>query len=94
MMNRRSKRTQEEILYDILLTILNRSGRIKQTQLMTKANLSYKLMKNYLEDLVKKDYVDFIKKNDRKYLIITDKGRDFLDNLIKVKTFKETMGLD
>ncbi len=93
-MKTKHKRTQEEILYDILLIILNKSGRIKRTQLMTKANLSYKLMKNYLEDLVKKEYVDFVKRNEQKYLIITDKGRDFLDNLIKVKCFKETMGLE
>ena len=93
-MKTKHKRTQDEILYEILLTILNRSGKIKRTQLMTKANLSYKLMRTYLEDLIKKDYIDLVNRNDKQYLIITDKGRDFLDNLIKVKSFKEAMGLE
>lgn len=88
------KRTREEILNDIMLIVLNRSGRIKRTQLMTKANLSYKLMNQYLEDLINQDYIDFVNRNNHQYIIITDKGREFLDRLLKVQSFKETMGLD
>lgn len=86
------KRSQEEVVYDILINILNKNGKIKPTQLMTKANLSYKMMNQYLEELIDNEYVSRINKNNRQYLIITSKGRDFVDKLIKSKTFSETIG--
>lgn len=86
------KRSQDEVVYDILINILNKNGKIKPTQLMTKANLSYKMMNQYLEDLIDNDYINRIKKNNRQYLLITNKGRDFLDKIIKSKTFSETIG--
>lgn len=86
------KRSQDKVVYDILINILNKNGKIKPTQLMTKANLSYKMMNQYLEDLIDNDYINRIKKNNRQYLLITNKGRDFLDKIIKSKTFSETIG--
>jgi predicted transcriptional regulator len=87
------KRERMEIVYDILFSILNRSGKIKPTQLMTKANLSYKMMNEYLDDLVEKNLVAKTKRNQRHYLEITDKGRDFIEKAMRMKRFKETIGI-
>ncbi|HDP73842.1 MAG TPA: DUF4364 family protein [Candidatus Woesearchaeota archaeon] len=87
------KRERMEIVYDILFSVLNRRGKMKPTQLMTKANLSYKMMNEYLDDLVEKSLVSRKKRNQHQYLEITDKGRDFIEKVIKMKRFKETIGI-
>lgn len=88
------KRTKMDIMYDILYTMLEKRGRIKPTHLLYKANLSYSMMKKYLDELIEKEYVLETKtKENYNYLILTDKGRDFFHELNKMKEFKDAFGL-
>lgn len=44
----KKRRTRIDIINDILKVISDKKGRIKQTHLMYKVNLSHKLMRSYL----------------------------------------------
>ena len=87
------KRTRIDIINDMLLSIQKKGGEIKPTHLMYKANLSHTQMKSYLEDLVKQDMVREIKKKKYTYLIITDKGHEFVEKFNQMKEFEKAFGL-
>jgi len=87
------KRSRIEIIYDMLLTISNKGGRIKPTHLMYKANLSHNQMKLYLDELMAKNLVEEEAKDERKILIITDKGFAFIQQFNQMKEFEKTFGL-
>jgi predicted transcriptional regulator len=81
-----------DIINDMLVSIRNKGGKIKPTHLMYKANLSHKLLNTYLDDLVGKELVKEIE-GKYKYLVITDKGYEFLEQFDKMRKFQETFGL-
>ncbi|MBN1792157.1 hypothetical protein JW826_00520 [Candidatus Woesearchaeota archaeon] len=89
------KRSRIEIIYDMLLTINRKGGRIKPTHLMYKANLSHNQMKQYLEELSSKGLVaeDTEGKEARKVLTITDKGIAFINQFNQMREFEKTFGL-
>ena len=58
----------------MLQTISNKGGRIKPTHLMYKANLSHNQMKLYLDELIEKKLVEEEAKDERKMLVLTEKG--------------------
>lgn len=89
-----ARRTRLDVLNDMLTAIQKAQGKIKPTHLMYKANLSHKLLNSYLKDLLDKNLVEEIKKDAiHKYIIITDRGREFLVQFRKIKEFRESFGL-
>jgi predicted transcriptional regulator len=87
------KRSRIEIIHDMLLTISNKGGRIKPTHLMYKANLSHNQMKLYLDELIEKNLILEEAKEERKMLVITDKGFSFIQQFNQMKEFEKTFGL-
>ena len=88
------RRTKIDIINDMLLSMREKGGKIKPTHLMYKANLSHKLLNTYLEDLVNNEMVTEIKSKDNyTYLIITDKGLEFLTEFQKMKEFQKSFGI-
>lgn len=87
------KRNRIEIITDILKTIREKRGKIKQTHLMYKVNLSHKLMKSYLEELISKDLIDESRKENNIYILIKPRGEEFIEKLQKLKEFQEAFGL-
>lgn len=87
------KRNRIEIITDILKTIKDKRGRIKQTHLMYKVNLSHKLMKSYLEELISKDLIAESKQENNIYILIKSRGEEFIEKLQKLKEFQEAFGL-
>lgn len=77
----------------MLTSILKKGGEIKPTHLMYKSNLSHSQMMSYLEDLVQKDFVKKVKKSHYEYIIITDRGCEFVQKLQEVKEFEKAFGL-
>ena len=64
--------------YDIIAAILEVvSLDAKKTQIMFKANLSYKALTKYLTEVVKASLVTY--QQERQCYILTSKGRAFLD---------------
>ena len=88
-----AKRSKIDIIIDILKTIIEKGGKIKPTHLMYKSNLSHIQMKIYLSELMKKSMISEEKEDERKYIFITKKGRDFLVEISRMKAFQETFGL-
>jgi len=80
-------------VYDMLLTISNKGGRIKPTHLMYKANLSHTQMKLYLDELIAKSMVEEEEKEERKILVLTQKGFAFIQKFNQMKEFEKTFGL-
>ena len=87
------RRSKIEIVNDMLQAIENKGRKIKPTHLMYKSNLSHKLMKLYLSDLMKKGLVEEITEKGSKFFILTDKGLDFIFKYKKMKEFADSFGL-
>ena len=87
------KRSRIDIIGDMLISIQGKGGEIKPTHLMYRSNLSHMQMKSYLEELVAKDFIKKIKKKNYEYIIITDRGCQFLEKLNEMKEFERTFGL-
>ena len=94
-----ARRSRLELVFDILLAIQNKGGRIKPTHLMYKSNLSHKLLNGYLEELLQKELVileeEQVKKKKRpmKVVRITDKGLSFLAEFRRMREFTDAFGL-
>lgn len=88
------KRTRMDIIGDMLSSIVEKGSQIKPTHLMYKSNLSHKQMKSYLDELVEKNLVKKVERNDREYIVVTDKGMEFLQKLKEMREFEKVFGLD
>lgn len=87
------KRTKLDIIQDILLTIRSKGGRIKQTHLMYKANLSHTQMKGYLAELGRKALLKESQREHNTFVSITEEGLRFLEESRKIAEFEEAYGL-
>jgi len=87
------KRSRLDIVYDMLLTIGNKGGRIKPTHLMYKANLSHTQMKLYLDELMAKNLVEEQVRDERKILALTEKGFTLIQKFNQMREFEKTFGL-
>lgn len=94
-----ARRSRLELIFDILMAIQNKGGKIKPTHLMYKSNLSHKLLNNYLDELMTKELVvieeEFSKKKEtaNKAVVITDKGLQFLAEFRRMREFTNAFGL-
>ncbi len=87
------RRSQLEIVYDMLKAIQDKGGRIKPTHLLYKSNLSHKRMKGYVADLEGKGFMNSDSSGERNMYVITEKGLKFLQEYQKVKEFTDAFGL-
>jgi len=95
-----ARRSRLELIFDILLAIQNKGGKIKPTHLMYKSNLSHKLLNQYLEELISKELV-FIqeekpakkRQKSTKSVVITEKGLGFLAEFRRMRQFTDAFGL-
>jgi predicted transcriptional regulator len=87
------RRSQLEIVYDMLKAIQDKGGKIKPTHLLYKSNLSHKRMKGYVEDLEKKGFMHSEAAGEKSMYVITEKGLKFLQEYQKVKEFTDAFGL-
>lgn len=69
-----SYRRKLDIIADILLVVKKDAGK---TRIMYQANLSYKLLTKYLDDVMKASLVRFVA--DRNCYVLTSKGEQFLE---------------
>lgn len=84
------RRTDMDIMVDILTIISANHGRIKPTHLMYKSNLTYKSLNDYLAKLVEKNLVT---REGADRFNITDKGLQVMNEWRKMKEFLSSMGL-
>lgn len=87
------KRDRLDIIADMLTSIQQKGGEIKPTHLMYKSNLSHVQMTGYLEELLKRNLIKKIARSSNEYILITDRGHEFLSKLREMKEFETTFGL-
>jgi len=88
-----SRRTRIDIIGDMLISILEKGGKIKPTHLMYKSNLAHSQMVGYLNELIEKGLISKVKNENGEVIAITDKGYEFVQKLREVKEFEKAFGL-
>jgi predicted transcriptional regulator len=86
------KRTRIDIIGDILHSIASKGGKIKPTHLMYKSNLSYSQLRNYIDDLISKEFIIKANVGSNTHIAITEKGYEFLVKLKEIKEFEKAFG--
>jgi predicted transcriptional regulator len=81
-----AKRNRLEVIYDILNVIQKRNHRIKPTQILYEANLSYVMLEEYLKELSGLGFIEFV----GKIYFLSNKGFSFLE---KYKNINDIMGI-
>ncbi len=91
----KKKREKIEIIHSILETIRDNRNYCKPTHILYKSNLSYKMLKQYLNELIDKGFVteEYDKKRKKSYSL-TSKGFKFLEDYDIIKSFMESYGLN
>jgi predicted transcriptional regulator len=94
-MNREHKeyRSKARIYADILNSILKHGGRSGPTRILYGANLSYDRLMKHLGQLMELNLVQEEKVNGESVYKLTDKGRAFVLEFIKVEKFAEAFGI-
>ncbi|MFT4344082.1 MAG: winged helix-turn-helix domain-containing protein [Candidatus Woesearchaeota archaeon] len=88
------KRERMEVIYDILSAIRDKNNSIKPTRLMQACNLSTPMFKQYIEELLQKEFVLEITNNKgQKFFSLREKGFRFLEQYQKIVSFVKDFGL-
>jgi len=87
------KRERLEVIKDVLESI--RSNRnIKPTRLLYASNLSPQMFKEYINELITKDFIKLeIDAKEKKTFSLTPKGQDFLQEYRVIENLIENFGL-
>jgi len=87
------KRERLEVIRDVLNTI-KQNREIKPTRLLYASNLSPQMFKEYINELITKEFIKLeISENEKKTFLLTKKGTDFLNEYKIIENFVENFGL-
>ena len=88
------KRNRLKIIYDILNMIRNHNNSIKPTPLLRYSNLSSQSFTSYLGELMEKGFIaEGRDKKNRKLLILTEKGFNYLQKYKIITKFVDDFNL-
>ena len=88
------KRERLQVIHDILRVIRDNRNSVKPTHLLYKSNLSHQMMKDYLDELQGKGFIEEKAEGASKFYALTDKGFRYLDQYTVVTSFLESFGLE
>ncbi len=89
------KRDRLEIIHDILYSIREKAGVVKQTHILYKSNLSHQMLVEYVGELIDKSFI--VEKEDKKgknHYELTDKGHNYLSDYKTIRNFVDSYGLN
>ncbi len=87
------KRERLDVIKDILRTI-RENRQIKPTRLLYASNLSPQMFKEYINELLSKQFIKFeVDDKEKKTFSLTKKGQDFLMEYKVIENFIENFGL-
>jgi len=86
------KRERLEIIKDILNSI-RQSRNIKPTRLLYASNLSPQMFKEYVDELISKNFISVEREGKKKTMSLTKKGYNFLEEYNLIENFIENFGL-
>ena len=90
----KSKRERLEVIRDILKSISDSPRNVKPTHIMYKANLSSKMLSEYLSELMQGEFIEELEKDSRKEYRLTQKGFDYLNRYTVIQDFLDVFGLN
>ncbi len=88
-----TRRTKIEIVYDLLLLIQKKGGRVKPTHALYGGNLSYDRLKLYVDEMQKRGLINVVQEKSKTFYKITDQGHNFVSEYKKVKELTDAFGL-
>ncbi len=87
------KRERLDVIKDIL-RVTRDNRQIKPTRLLYASNLSPQMFKEYVDELLKKEFIILLEdKKGKKTFSIAKKGNDFLEQYKIIENFIENFGL-
>jgi predicted transcriptional regulator len=86
------RRSTMQVVVDVL-RVIERENSVKPTHILYKANLSHKLLKEYLNTLLQKGLIEVVIEKNHTYYKITDKGRNFMIEFRKIEKLAQVFGL-
>jgi len=86
-------RSKARIYVDILASIMKHGGKSRPTRILYGANLSHDRLMRHLGQLIGLGLVEEEKQDDAVMYKLTDKGRKFLIEFIKMEKFAEAFGI-
>lgn len=86
-------RSKARIYADILGSLLKHGGKSGPTRILYGANLSYDRLMKHLRQLIELDLVEETKEGEETVFKLTDKGRRFVLEFVKVEKFAEAFGI-
>lgn len=89
----KKKRERLEVIRDILQAI-QKNRNIKPTRLLYSSNLSPQMFKDYINELLEKQFISFeVDKKEKKTFSLTKKGYDFLEEYKVIENLIDNFGL-
>lgn len=64
------------------------------TKILYAANLSHDRLTQYLDELLEKELIHALAEGDNRSYLLTEKGREFLDEYKKIERFSQAFGID
>ena len=86
-------RSKTRIYADILNSIMKHGGKSGPTRILYGANLSYDRLMKHLSQLIELGLIQQEKEDGEVVFKLTDKGRAFVLEFIKVEKFAEAFGI-
>jgi predicted transcriptional regulator len=93
MTPKKEYRSKAGIKTDILRVIKRERGRCGPTRILYGANLSHDRLMKYLNHLKELELIEEVKENDKTFYVLTDKGREFLNEFSHIERFAEAFGI-
>jgi len=88
-----SRRTKMQIYIDILLNLQRSEGRMRKTHIVYKANLTHSRLKEYLDFLISKEFIEEKSSGNEIFFEITEKGKKLLNDINKLRKISDAFGV-
>ena len=82
-----------QIYIDILKNLQRSNGRMRKTHIVYKANLTHSRLKEYLDFLISKEFIEEKYIEDETFFVITEKGIKFLSDIDKLRKISDAFGI-
>ncbi|MFX1559616.1 MAG: winged helix-turn-helix domain-containing protein [Promethearchaeota archaeon] len=96
MSRKRAYRSKMRILADMMRAIQSEGEEgLGPTKILYAANLSHDRLTQYLEELIEKELIREVNpESDNRIYLLTEKGREFLREFIRIERFSEAFGIE
>ncbi|MFW9832744.1 MAG: winged helix-turn-helix domain-containing protein [Candidatus Thorarchaeota archaeon] len=96
MSRKRAYRSKMRILADMMRAIQSEGEEgAGPTKILYAANLSHDRLTQYLDELIEKELItEKNPENDSRVYFLTEKGREFLIEFVRIERFSEAFGIE